>query len=106
MDRDLQRIENAMETLVRVGQSRRAATIRAERAGVRLTGAAQRVLRHTVEDGPNGARSIGALRSQLSIKFCTFSANRSCRGSPTWLKFVVKLTWLSRFPGNEKLSFR
>ncbi len=52
MNRDLQRIENAMEVLARVGQSRRAAALRAERAGVRLTGAAQKVLRYTVEDGP------------------------------------------------------
>ena len=52
MDHDLQRIETAMEALARVGQSRRAARVRATRAGVHLTGAAQKVLRRAIEDGP------------------------------------------------------
>ncbi len=41
-----------MESLARVGQSRRAAAVRATRAGVHLTGAAQRVLRRAIESGP------------------------------------------------------
>jgi len=52
MQRDLQRIETAMESLARVGQSRRAARARAARAGVHLTGAAQKVLRQAIENGP------------------------------------------------------
>jgi DNA-binding MarR family transcriptional regulator len=49
---DLQRIESAMEALARVGQSHTAAAVRAERAGVPMTGAAQQVLRRVIEFGP------------------------------------------------------
>jgi len=48
----LQRLESAMEGLVRVGRSRTAAALRAERAGVDLTGAAQQVLRRVIDEGP------------------------------------------------------
>jgi DNA-binding MarR family transcriptional regulator len=49
---DLQRIESAMEALARVGQSHTAAALRAERAGVPMTGAAQQVLRRVIEHEP------------------------------------------------------
>jgi DNA-binding MarR family transcriptional regulator len=49
---ELRRIERAMEALARVGQSHSAAALRAERAGVQMTGAAQQVLRRVIEHGP------------------------------------------------------
>jgi len=52
LEDDLQRVERAMEGLARVGRSRRAAALRANRAGVELTGAAQQVLRRVIEEGP------------------------------------------------------
>jgi DNA-binding MarR family transcriptional regulator len=52
LEDDLQRVERAMEGLARVGRSRRAAALRANRAGVDLTGAAQQVLRRVIEEGP------------------------------------------------------
>jgi DNA-binding MarR family transcriptional regulator len=65
MNRDLQRIETAMEALARVGQSRRAARVRATHAGVELTGAAQKVLRRAIEDGPIRISDL-ARRSHMS----------------------------------------
>ena len=52
LERNLRRIETAMETLARVGQGRSAAAIRAARAGLHLTGAAQQVLRRVIEHAP------------------------------------------------------
>jgi DNA-binding MarR family transcriptional regulator len=52
LEDDLQRVERAMEGLARVGRSRSAAALRADRAGVDLTGAAQQVLRRVIEEGP------------------------------------------------------
>lgn len=52
LPKDLQRIEKAMEALARVGRSRKAATLRAARAGLPITGAAQTALRTILEDGP------------------------------------------------------
>ena len=52
LDRNLRRIEAALEQLSRVVRSRRADGERAARAGVRLPRVAQMVLRETVESGP------------------------------------------------------
>lgn len=52
LERNLQRIETALEQLSRVTRSRRADAERATRAGVRLPRAAQMALRETVETGP------------------------------------------------------
>jgi DNA-binding MarR family transcriptional regulator len=51
-ERELGRIEAAMETLGRVGRSRAAAARRARRAGLTLAGNAQQVLRRVVEHAP------------------------------------------------------
>jgi DNA-binding MarR family transcriptional regulator len=52
LDPNLQRVEEAMEALVRVSQGRGSASTRAVRAGVQMTGAAQKVLRSVLEDEP------------------------------------------------------
>lgn len=52
LEDDLQRVERAMEGLARVGRSRSAANARSERARVKLTGAAQQVLRRVIEESP------------------------------------------------------
>jgi DNA-binding MarR family transcriptional regulator len=52
LERDLQRIEAAMEALARVSQGRTAAAVRAARAGLHLTGTAQQVLRRVIESAP------------------------------------------------------
>jgi DNA-binding MarR family transcriptional regulator len=52
LERNLQRIETALEQLARVTRSRRADAERAARAGVHLPRASQMVLRQAVEAGP------------------------------------------------------
>ena len=52
LERNLQRIETALEQLSRVTRSRRADAERAARAGVHLPRASQMVLRQTAEAGP------------------------------------------------------
>lgn len=63
LERDLQRVESALEQLARLGRSRRASARREGRSGVRLPWATQLVLRRVAESGPQRVSDVArALR--------------------------------------------
>jgi DNA-binding MarR family transcriptional regulator len=63
LERDLRRVESALEQLARLGRSRRGDALREARSGVRLPRATQLVLRRVAESGPQRVSEIArALR--------------------------------------------